>query len=175
MLLIIKFCSLFLIVLLSSFIGYLVSNKYNYRVKELEDIISALDLLETRVKYTYDTICDSFEFVAENMKTKVYRVFMISAAVIKENKSMSAGDAFRKTLDEEATFLNLEKEDIEIFKGLGTSLGQVDLEGQLKNIALVKDLMRKKLDEALDGKEKNYKLSRNMGVFVGLVIMIILI
>ena len=175
MLLIIKFCSLFLIVLLSSFIGCLVANKYNYRVKELEDVISALELLETRVKYTYDTICDSFEFVAENMKTKAYRVFMIAAAVLKENKSMSAGDVFRKTLDEEAPFLSMEKEDIDVFKGLGTSLGQVDLEGQLKNIILVKDLMKKNLNEALDGKEKNYRLSRNMGVFIGLVIMIILI
>ena len=116
-----------------------------------------------------------FEFVAENMKTKAYRVFMISAAVLKENKSMSAGDVFRKTLDEEAPFLSMEKEDIDVFKGLGTSLGQVDLEGQLKNIILVKDLMKKNLNEALDGKEKNYRLSRNMGVFIGLVIMIILI
>lgn len=175
MLLIIKIISLLLIVLISSFIGYLIANKYNVRVKELEDIICALDLLETRVKYTYDTIADSFEFVSDNMKTKAYRIFMICSGTLKSNKNMSAGDIFRTVADEEGVYLDLTKDDIEILKGLGTSLGQVDLEGQLKNIILVKELLNKQLTEAIDGKNKNYKLSRNMGVFIGLIIMIILI
>ena len=95
MLLIIKFVLLIGILLLSSFIGYLIANKYSTRVKELEDIICALDLLETRVKYTYDTIADSFEFISDNMKTKAYRIFMICSGTLKSNKNMSAGDIFR--------------------------------------------------------------------------------
>ena len=86
---------------LSSLIGYLIGNKYNLRVKELEDIISALELLETRVKYTYDTIADSFYFVANNMKTKAYRIFIITSATLNDNKNLSAGDIFRNTVDEE--------------------------------------------------------------------------
>lgn len=175
MLLIIKIIGLLFIVLLSSFIGCLIANKYNYRVKELEDIVSALELLETRVKYTYDTIADSFEFVADNMKTKAYRIFMIASAMLKDTRNMSAGDIFRQACDEEGKFLNMTKDDMETLKGLGTSLGQVDLEGQLKNIVLIRGLITKQLEEAIDGKNKNYKLSRNMGVFVGLTIMIILL
>ena len=175
MLLIVKIVSLLLIGALSSFIGILVSNKYNMRVKEIEDIISALDLLETRVKYTYDTIADSFDFIAENMKTKSYRIFMITASHLLENKNTSAGDIFRKVVEDERIFLNLNKEDIEVLKGLGTSLGQMDLEGQLKNISLVKQLLGNQLQDAQEVKSKNFKLSRNMGVFVGLIIMIILI
>lgn len=175
MLLIIKILALLLIVGLSSFIGTLIANKYNVRVKELEDLISALELLETRVKYTYDTIADSFAFVADNMKTKAYRIFMITAASLDESKNMSAGDVFRNVALEEGNFLDLSKDDVEVLMVLGTSLGQMDLEGQLKNIALVRELLGKQLNEALDEKNKNYKLSRNMGVFVGLVIMIILV
>lgn len=171
----IKIISLFLILGLSSLIGYLIANKYNLRVKELEDIISALELLETRVKYTYDTIADSFYFVANNMKTKAYRIFMITSATLNDNKNLSAGDIFRNTVDEEGTFLDLENDDKEILKGLGTSLGQMDLESQLKNISLVKELLLKQHEDAIECKNKNYKLSRNMGVFIGLVIMIILI
>lgn len=175
MLLIVKIISLLLIVALSSFIGVLISNKYNMRVKEIEDIICALDLLETRVKYTYDTIADSFEFIAGNMKTKAYRIFMITASHLLDNKNMSAGDIFRNVVEEERIFLSLNKEDSEVLKGLGTSLGQMDLEGQLKNIILVKQLLEKQLQEANDEKNKNFKITRNMGVFVGLIIMIILI
>lgn len=175
MLLIVKIISLMFIFLLSSFIGILISNKYNMRVKELEDLISALDLLETRVKYTYDTIADSFDFIANTMKTKAYRVFAITAALLSENKTMSAGDIFRNVVDDESFFLSLNGEDRETLKGLGTSLGQMDLEGQLKNIILVKQLLENQLRNAIEEKNKNFKLSRNMGMFVGLIILIILI
>ncbi len=175
MLLLIKFLSLLLILCLSTFIGILIASKYNLRVKELEDIISALELLETRVKYTYDTISDSFEFISMNMKSRASRIFMITAGNLKDSRNMSAGDIFRNVVDEEASFLDINLEDIDILKGLGTSLGQTDLEGQLKNIILIKDLLRKQLNDAIESKNKNYKLSRNMGVFIGLVILIILI
>ncbi len=175
MLLIIKCLLLLAIVGLSSLIGILVASKYNMRVKELEDLIGAMDLLETRVKYTYDTIPDSFEFVSDVMNTKASRIFMITAGNLKESKNMSAGDIFRNVVDEESIFLSLTEEDIEVLKGLGTSLGQTDLEGQLRNITLVKDLLNIQLDSAVEKKNTNYKLSRNMGVFIGLIIMIILI
>ena len=175
MLLIIKIISLLLIFVLSSFIGILISNKYNMRVKELEDFISSLDLLETRVKYTYDTIADSFDFIAGNMKTKAYRIFMITSSILLNNTNMSAGEIFRNVVDDESIFLSINQEDKEIIKGLGTSLGQMDLEGQLKNIVLVKQLLQKQLNDAVEEKNKNFKLTRNMGVFVGLVVLIILI
>ena len=175
MLLIIKIISLFLILILSTVIGILVANKYNLRVKELEDIISALDLLETRVKYTYDTIPDSFEFVSMNMKSRASKIFMIAAGNLKESKNISAGDIFRNVVDEEAPFIDINSDDAEILKGLGTSLGQTDLEGQLRNIILVKELLTRQLEIANDERNKNYKLSRNMGIFAGLIIMIILI
>ena len=175
MLFVVKMISLMLILILSTFLGIVISNKYNMRVKEIEDLISAMELLETRVKYTYDTIADSFDFVANNMKTKAYRIFMIAASLLSENKNMSAGDIFRNVVEEEGIFLNLIKEDREVLKGLGTSLGQMDLEGQLKNITLVKQLLNNQWNDAMSVKNKNFKLSRNMGVFIGLIIMIILI
>ena len=175
MLLMIKIISLLAILGLSTFIGIIISNQYSMRVKEIEDVIAALDLLDTRVKYTYDTIADSFDFVSQNMNTKAYRIFMIAASHLNENKNLSAGDIFRNVVEDESIFLSLHQEDIEILKGLGTSLGQMDLEGQLKNIVLVKQLLQNQLKEAIEEKNKNFKLTRNMGVFVGLIIMIILI
>ena len=175
MLFVVKIISLLLILALSTFIGIMISNKYSMRVKELEDLITALELLETRVKYTYDTIADSFDFIASNMKTKAYRIFMITSSLLLENKNMSAGDIFRSVVEEESIFLSIHQEDKEVLKGLGTSLGQMDLEGQVKNIILVRQLLEKQLEDASLEKNKNFKLSRNMGVFIGLIIMIILI
>lgn len=172
------FIKAFLIILvfgISAFIGYLLANKYSERVKEINDILLALDIFETKIKYTYDSLSTVFSFIADNLKTKVFRIFYISGEEIKENKNDSAGDIFKEVVDGEKVFLNLKKDDIEILKELAVSLGQTDLEGQLKNIRLVRTSFENQLKNAQEEKMKNYKMYRNLGVLTGLVIIIILL
>lgn len=171
----VKFILILLVFILATVIGYLLAGRYKTRVAELNDLIFALDVFETKIKYTYDSLTTSFLYIADNLKTKVYRLFYITAEILKENRNVSAGDCFKQVIDDEKIFLALNKDDIEIIKGLGVSLGQVDIDGQLKTIKLVSDSLKKQLDEAIDDNKKNFKLYRNMGVLSGLVIMIILL
>ncbi len=171
----VKFILILLVFILATVIGYLLAGRYKTRVTELNDLIFALDVFETKIKYTYDSLTTSFLYIADNLKTKVYRLFYITAEILKENRNVSAGDCFKQVIDDEKIFLALNKDDIEIIKGLGVSLGQVDIDGQLKTIKLVSDSLKKQLDEAIDDNKKNFKLYRNMGVLSGLVIMIILL
>ena len=160
---------------ISSFIGYLLANKFSSRVSEINDLLLALEIFETRIKYTYDSITTTFMYIADNVKTKIYRIFYITAEEVKENKNASAGDIFKQVIDDERIFLNLNNDDIEILKELGISLGQTDLEGQLKNIRLVYNSLKSQLENAKEEKNKNFKLYRNMGVLCGLIIIIILL
>lgn len=171
----VKFVLIIGVFILATFIGYLLAGRYKTRVAEINDLIFALDVLETKIKYTYDSLPTSFLYIADNLKTKVYRLFYITAEELKENRNLSAGDCFKQVIDDEKIFLSLNKDDIEIIKGLGVSLGQVDMDGQLKTINLVSDSLKKQLEEAIDENKKNFKLYRNMGVLSGLVIMIILL
>lgn len=171
----VKFVLILLVFILATIIGYLLAGRYKTRVAELNDLIFALDVFETKIKYTYDSLTTSFLYIADNLKTKVYRLFYITAETLKENRNLSAGDCFKQVIDDEKIFLALNKDDIEIIKGLGVSLGQVDIDGQLKTIKLVSDSLKKQLDEAVEDNKKNFKLYRNMGVLSGLVIMIILL
>ncbi len=145
------------------------------RVRELEDLSTALEIFETKISYTYDTIIDTFTYISDNLKTKVYRIFFIAAEKLRENKNMSAGDIFRNVIEEEKIFLELNEKDTEILKGLSVSLGQTDLENQIKNIRLTKQLLNTQLKEAYEEKSKNFKMYRNMGVLMGLVLIILLI
>lgn len=160
---------------ISTFIGYLLANKFSSRVSEINDLLLALEIFETRIKYTYDSLTTSFLYIADNVKTKIYRIFYITAEEVKENKNASAGDIFKQVIDDEKVFLNLNNDDIEIIKELGISLGQTDLEGQLKNIRLVQTALKSQLDNAREEKNKNFKLYRNMGVLCGLILIIIIL
>ncbi|MBQ9279817.1 MAG: hypothetical protein IJ215_02050 [Clostridia bacterium] len=159
----------------STFIGYLLANKFTSRVSEINDLLVALDIFETKIKYTYDSLSTVFLYIADNLKTKIYRIFFITAEEIQENKNDSAGNIFRDVIENEKVFLSIKKDDIEILKELGVSLGQTDLEGQLKNIHLVRTSLKNQLSVAQEEKNKNFKMYRNMGVLSGLIIIIILL
>lgn len=171
----VKFVLVLLVFVLATLIGYALAGRFKTRVAEINDMIFALDIFETKIKYTYDSLTTSFLYIADSLKTKVYRLFYITAEQLKENRNMSAGECFKQVVDDEKIFLALNKDDIEIIKGLGICLGQVDIEGQLKNIKLVSESLKKQLNEATEDNKKNFKLYRNMGVLSGLIIMIILL
>ena len=175
MLLVVKIILLTIVFLASMAIGFFISNRFSTRVRELEDIISALEIFETKISYTYDSLIDTFMYISENLKTKIYRIFFISAEHLRENKNMSAGDVFRNVVDEEKIFLELKDKDIEILKGLSVSLGQTDLENQIKNIRLVQQMLMTQLKDATEEKSRSYKMYRNMGVLTGLILIILLI
>lgn len=173
--LLIKFFLIFCVFGASTFIGYTIANRYRTRVNEINDLLFALEIFETKIKYTYDSLGTSFLYIADILKTKIYRIFYVTAEEIRENKNDSAGECFKRVVDDEKIFLALTKEDIDILKELGVSLGQTDMEGQVKNIRLVHDSLKKQLTNANDEKNKNFKLYRNMGMLSGLVIIIILL
>lgn len=175
MLLFIKFFLIIGVFITSTFIGYTLANRYKTRVLEIQDLLFALETFETKIKYTYDSLTTSFLYIADNLKTKVYRIFYVTAEEVRENKNDSAGECFKRVVDDEKIFLALNNDDIEIIKELGVSLGQTDMEGQVKNIRLVYNALKSQLKEAKEEKNKNFKMYRNMGMLSGLVIIIILL
>lgn len=175
MLVVFKILFLLAIFALSTMIGIIISKKYSNRVNELQETITALEILESRINYTYDTIPEIFDFIARHLKTNVRNIFEYTAEKLNIDKNFSAGELFNSTIDEEKILLDLNDEDIEALRGLAVSLGQVDLESQLKNIRLIIKTLMSQLEVAKKEKDKNFKLCRNMGVMVGVLLIIILI
>lgn len=175
MLFAIKFFGFILIFCATTFLGVLISRKYSLRVNELQDLITGLEIFETRLNYTYDTIPDAFSFINRHLKSDVKNIFKNVSDDLNRSNELSAGDTFMKVVDEEKFFLNLIDDDVEILKGLAVSLGQMDVENQSKNIKLIIHTLNNQLESAKSEKNKNFKLFRNMGVLAGLMLIIILI
>lgn len=175
MLVVFKILFLLAIFALSTMIGIIIAKRYSNRVIELQELITSLEILEGRINYTYDTIPEIFDFIARHLKTNVKNLFEYSAEKLSINKNFSAGEIFNSTIEEEKILLDLTENDIDILKGLSVSLGQVDLENQVKNIRMILRSLTNQLEEAKESKEKNFKLCRNMGAIVGVVLMIVLI
>ena len=63
---IIKYCMLFFVFILSVLIGKYISQKYKYRLEELEEIKNALNIFKSKIKFTYYPITEILEEITKN-------------------------------------------------------------------------------------------------------------
>ena len=109
----IKVFVLMLIFLSSLKAGKIISKKYSNRVTELKEMKNALNMFLTKIKFTYESIPESFRQISENINGSIGKIFKDAAEGMKEN---SAGDAWDNSVEKIET--SLTKEDKDIIKGL---------------------------------------------------------
>lgn len=166
---IVKYFILFLILVFSTLIGKFLSKKYVYRLEELDDIKNALNILKTKIKFTYEPIPEIFEEISNNVNKNVGRIFSLAK---EEMRDKIASEAWENAV--EKVECNLKREDKKVIKTLSKLLGQTDAEGQISQIEITEEFLEEQIKEAKEEKIKNEKLYTRLGTVVGLTIVIIL-
>ena len=113
----IKYCMLFLVFIASALIGKYISQKYKFRLDELEEIKNALNIFKSKIKFTYEPIPEIFKQISENTNKNVSKLF---SNAIEKMQTYSAGVAFEKSVDEYSG--NLNAEDKQAVKSLSKLL-----------------------------------------------------
>ncbi len=170
---IIKYFMLGLVLIISIIIGKFLSQKYSLRLEELEKIYNLLNILKTKLKFTYEPLPEIFEEIAENEKNNIGEIFKKAKEKMYENTASQAWEiTINETEKENKT--NLSKSDMQILKSLSKLLGQTDLEGQISQIEITQNFLQTQIKEAVNEKQKNEKLYSRLGTTIGLAIIIIL-
>ena len=165
----IKYILLFLVLITSSLLGKYLSKRYGDRLKELEEMKTALNIFKTKINFTYSPIPEIFEEISENSNGNVGKIFKIAK---EKMKNTTANMAWEDTIEE--TKCNLNEEDKYTLKTLSKLLGQTDVEGQISQIDITQKFLETQIKEANEQKQKNEKLYSKLGITVGLAIVIIL-
>lgn len=166
---IIKYFILFLILVFSSMIGRFISKRYVYRLQELEEMKNTLNILKSKIKFTYEPIPNIFEEISKNSSRNIGQIF--EKAKEKMNKT-TADIAWNQAIEE--TNNNLKEEDKNVLKMLSKLLGQTDTDGQISQIEITEEFLEGQIKEAVEAKQKNEKLYTRLGTIIGLAIVIIL-
>ncbi len=157
---------------LAVYIGNSKANQYVIRVKELISIKSALNILENKIKFTQTPLAEIFDSIAEKCsENNIKNLFLKLSAELKQN--MNIHKSWEKILNTEPT--GLYEEDIKVLTDMGKILGATDVEGQISNIKITRELIDGQTKKAENEKEKNVKLFRTLGIVSGLTIIIILV
>ena len=167
---IVKYIMLFLVFCSTSLIGKYLSQKYVYRLEELPEIKNTLNIIKTKIKFTYEPLPDIFKQIAKSSKKNISNIFKNAQ---KNIQTMSAEIAWNKAVEE--TQNNLKEEDKETLKMMAKMLGQTDVDGQISQIEITEKFLETQIRQAIEEKQKNEKLYTKLGTTIGLAIVIILI
>lgn len=111
-------CLFFLVIIvISGYIGKLLSKKFVDRLKELEEMKNALNIFESKIKFTYEPITEVFEDISNMCDKNISDIFRKTTKYLNE---FSAGLAWEKALDESKN--NLKDADKEVLKMLSNLL-----------------------------------------------------
>ena len=161
---------LILIFALSSAIGITISKIYENRVKELKEFKNILNIMKTKIKFTYEPLQEVFREIAKENSTKIEKIFGKMANQI---NYAQVSEVWTNCIQEADICIN--QEDKDVLKKLGKLLGQTDVEGQVSEIDVTQSFLDVQIEKAEEEKKKNQKMYKTLGVVIGLVFVIILI
>lgn len=166
----IKFFILVLVFGSSLAIGILIANRYSSRVKELKEMKNALNMFETKIKFTYESVPEIFDEISNQVVGNIGNIFKVACEKMKD---ISAGEAWRESIDTQTS--NMNTEDKDVLKNLGKLLGKTDIEGQISEIELVISFLDTQIEFAEKERVKNEKMYKTLGGIIGLTLVIIFI
>ena len=165
----IKYILLVAIFGLSTAIGLAISKSYGNRVIELKEFKNILNVMKTKIKFTYEPLAEIFKQIANKNETNVERIFGQMANQINYYQTREVWENCIQEAD-----ISISQEDKDILKKLGKLLGQTDVEGQVSEIEVTENFLNMQIDKAEEEKKKNQKMYKTLGVVAGLTFVIIL-
>lgn len=165
--------TLLIILFLSSILlGKKLAGKYTNRTKELKEIKNAINILQTKIRYTHEPLPEIFKQIEEKVDEPITYIFKIAR---EHMKTKTANISWEQALQEYKSKTNLKIEDIKVLQGLGKLLGQTDIEGQISQIELTLNFLEEQIQNSTQEQQKNEKMYKSLGVITGLALVIILI
>lgn len=154
---------------LSTAIGTLISKSYQNRVIELKEFKNILNIMKTKIKFTYEPLAEIFKEISKDNSTNVENIFRKMSEQISSHQVKSVWENCIQEAD-----ISIKQEDKDILKKLGKLLGQTDVDGQISEIEVIETFLDMQIEKAEEDKAKNQKLYKTLGVVTGMVFVIIL-
>ncbi len=165
----IKYILLAVIFGLSTAIGLTISKIYENRVVELKEFKNILNIIKTKIKFTYQPLAEIFKEIANKNETNVEKIFGQMANQITYFQTREVWENCIQNAD-----ISINQEDKDILKKLGKLLGQTDVEGQISEIEVTENFLNMQIEKAEEAKKKEQKMYKTLGITIGLIFVIIL-
>jgi stage III sporulation protein AB len=157
--------------LVCSAAGLLKSAELSKRVRQLEALKGAINLISTEIRYfasPVDVIMKKLNALDEYTGLKIFGLC--------ENNFKNTNDfakAWAASIAEARPQLSLNKGDYEALLWFGSMLGATDIEGQIANCERYAEMLSQRLTHAREDKLKRGKMYSSLGILSGAFIVVI--
>jgi stage III sporulation protein AB len=161
------------IFLVCSAAGLLKSAELSKRVRQLDALKGAINLISTEIRYfasPVDVIMKKLNALDEYRELGIFGLCERNLAVMRDFSK-----AWAASIDEAKPRLALNKGDYETLLWFGTMLGATDIEGQTANCERYGELLSQRLERAHEDKAKRGKMYSTLGILAGAFFVVILL
>ncbi len=168
-----KFLGALIIIGTTSGIGWILAKQYSDRPRQLRQIRTALQSLESEIVYSLTPISEAAGTIAKQLPSPVKRMFANFAERLDEERS-TAEDAWAQTLEAFWPHTALKNTEKEILLQFGSTLGKHDSDNQTKQIRLTLSHLEREEQEAKDIQLKYEKMTKSLGFLSGVLLVLLL-
>ncbi len=155
--------------------GYIVATGYGRRVRELRAFQHALQILESEILYTSTPLPQAVQRTSARLERPMDRVFTAMGQILEKRTGHTAGEVWCMAIDQTQGLLCLNREDIDIIRSFGKTLGSTDKENQEKNFRLAKFQLEAQQVKAEEQRNRNERLCKNLGFLLGAALVTLLV
>ena len=169
-----KWIGAMLIIISTACIGLYISYRLEQRPKLIRQFESALQILEAEITFSQVPLQIAFQILSKQLPPPLKQFF----SGLSEDMHAKGTDfvpLWEKAVENLAKQTSFKRNEIEIIKQFGYSLGQHDYQQQQKQIRLALTHLDRELKTANDEQTKYSRLSKTLGVLSGIFIVLLLI
>ena len=163
-----------LVIAICMLIGRTMAQGYIERVKNLQEFITALSLLRSKIAFGQEVLEISFIDIGIALENKVGRIFTDVAYELKST-NIPVSEIWGNKVEEYFRSLDFNFEDEKILIDFGNMLGRGNIDDEVRNINLAVERLKTQLESATSEKDKYAKLYRTIGGLGGTALAVILI
>ncbi|MBU5466368.1 stage III sporulation protein SpoAB [Virgibacillus sp. MSJ-26] len=169
-----KWIGALMIIGITTWIGFDKSHQLNRRPKHIRQLKNALQILEAEILYSQSSLQTAFQNIADQVPQPMSNFFQ-SLAHRMQSRDFDLMDCWEKSVQKLINQSSLGLNEAEILKQFGRTLGQHDMVQQQKHIQLTITHLERELEEARDEQYRFGKMSKSLGVLLGVFIVLLLI
>ncbi|GIN55752.1 stage III sporulation protein SpoIIIAB [Lederbergia ruris] len=158
----------------TTFIGFEIARRLSERPKQLQLFAASLETLETEIMYGHTPLGEACMKISNQLPNPVSDHYAKFAHFLTKEE-ITVYQAWEAALKETWKQTELKQNEFEILQQFGANLGKHDRESQQKQIILTLNHLGREEKEAREKQKIYEKMARNLGVLIGILIIILLV
>ncbi|KGE17976.1 stage III sporulation protein SpoIIIAB [Paenibacillus wynnii] len=163
-----------MIVLAGTLAGLQRARLYADRPRQIRSLIAALQRLETEIRYGFTPLPEALRRIGAQARGPLQHFFVTAADEMSPPNNRSAQDAIDKAMEMHWKNTAMNASEKEIIRQLSCTLGTSDRSNQTTHITLALQQLNQEELAARDEQGKYEKMSKSLGLLLGVLIVILI-